>query len=297
MPRCALCGSGKAVDPCARHAAQQRATARAGGLLSPVREQPVVPAREVTLEAAHRLHAGLAFGFLALQVGAGRGVQASPSDGDDVQRSVDLAVSAAVQAMAVMSSGRDRDRRDAGHPCEVGVALEPRRASGLSDQDRGGQRTASCLSRRRSSVVADDTTSIGQARAWPTDRLRVSPSPAQDPTRLTGQHNGIPSCQRRVRRAGRCDRKPAPGSGASPRSPQAGRKAWPIGSNSDKAQIVLRTRIGLSRSVRRPSSSPQRKAAPAAPPRWPRSLCRWVRCREPSGRSPGWLSSASRRFQ
>lgn len=47
---------------------------------------------------------------------------------------------------AVLTSpGRDGDRRDAGHPERMGVALEPRRAGGLSDQDRSSRRPASCL--------------------------------------------------------------------------------------------------------------------------------------------------------
>ena len=59
---------------------------------------------QVALEAAHRLDAGLAFGFLALQIGTRSRVQASASDRDDVQRPVELAVAATIQAVAVAST-------------------------------------------------------------------------------------------------------------------------------------------------------------------------------------------------
>jgi hypothetical protein len=61
----------------------------------------VVVACEVALETAHRLDAGLTLGFLALQVGACLGVQAPSGDGDDVQRAVELAIAATIQAMAI----------------------------------------------------------------------------------------------------------------------------------------------------------------------------------------------------
>jgi hypothetical protein len=65
----------------------------------------VVVACEVALEAAHRLDAGLALGFLALQVGARGWVQASAGDGDDVQCAGELAVADAVQAVAIGAAG------------------------------------------------------------------------------------------------------------------------------------------------------------------------------------------------
>jgi hypothetical protein len=59
-------------------------------------EQPVVPAGKVSLEAAHRLHAGLAFGFLAREVGTRFGVQAAACDRYDVQRAVELTIASTV---------------------------------------------------------------------------------------------------------------------------------------------------------------------------------------------------------
>jgi hypothetical protein len=65
----------------------------------------MVASCEVALEAAHRLDAGLALGFLALQVGACPGVQAPAGDGDDVQRAVELAVAATIEAVAIGAAG------------------------------------------------------------------------------------------------------------------------------------------------------------------------------------------------
>jgi hypothetical protein len=56
------------------------------------------------LQTPQRLHAALAFGSLSLQVGAALGVPLSTRDRDDVQGAVDLAVAAAVQAVAVVSA-------------------------------------------------------------------------------------------------------------------------------------------------------------------------------------------------
>ena len=58
---------------------------------------------EVALEAAQRFAAGLAFGLLAREVGGGLGVETALADGEAVQRAVELAVAAAVEAVAVGS--------------------------------------------------------------------------------------------------------------------------------------------------------------------------------------------------
>lgn len=65
----------------------------------------MVVACEVALEAAHRLDAALALGFLAREVGACCRVDATACDRDDVQRAVELAVAAAIEAVAVVSPG------------------------------------------------------------------------------------------------------------------------------------------------------------------------------------------------
>ena len=56
---------------------------------------------EVAFEAADGFAGGLAFGSFALQVGAGFGVAACACDGDAVDRGVDLAVAAAIEASAM----------------------------------------------------------------------------------------------------------------------------------------------------------------------------------------------------
>lgn len=58
-------------------------------------------AREVALEAAHRFAAALAFGLSTGKIGGGVGVEASLGDGKAVQRTVELAVPSAVQAVAL----------------------------------------------------------------------------------------------------------------------------------------------------------------------------------------------------
>ena len=55
-----------------------------------------------------RFAAGLAFGLLAGEVGGGLGVQAALGDGEAVQRAVELAVAAAVEAVAVRCARRRR---------------------------------------------------------------------------------------------------------------------------------------------------------------------------------------------
>src|SRR3954453_12277704 len=71
-------------------------------------------AGEVALEAADGLAAGLAFGLAAGEGGGALGVHAAFGDGEAVQRAVDLAVAAVVEAVALRSPGGGRDRRGAG---------------------------------------------------------------------------------------------------------------------------------------------------------------------------------------
>jgi hypothetical protein len=59
----------------------------------------------VAFEAADGFAAGLAFGEFALDVGAGLGIARGACDGDRVQRAVELAVAAAVQAMSGAVAG------------------------------------------------------------------------------------------------------------------------------------------------------------------------------------------------
>ena len=64
-------------------------------------EQVPDAACEVAFEAADRFAVGLAFGAFAGDVGAGFGVAAGAGDGDAVNGGVDLAVAAAIEAVAV----------------------------------------------------------------------------------------------------------------------------------------------------------------------------------------------------
>ena len=78
-------------------------------------------AGEVAFEAADGVAVGLAFGVLARDVVLRVRVAAGAGDGDAVDGGVDLAVAAAVEAVAVGASGADRDRCDAGGSGELGV--------------------------------------------------------------------------------------------------------------------------------------------------------------------------------
>src|SRR5215216_4794021 len=85
-------------------------------------------AGEVAFEAAEGFAGGLAFGPFAVEVGAGLGVAAGAGDGDAVDRGVDLAVAAAVEAVPVGAAGADRDRGEAGGAGQLGRGGESLRA-------------------------------------------------------------------------------------------------------------------------------------------------------------------------
>jgi hypothetical protein len=76
----------------------------------------------VAFEAADGVAVGLAFGALAFDVGACLGVAAGAGDGDAVDGGVDLAVAAAVEAVAVGLAGADWDWCDAAGAGELRVA-------------------------------------------------------------------------------------------------------------------------------------------------------------------------------
>jgi len=97
------------------------------------------PAGEVAFEAAHGFEAGLAFGAFAGQVVLGLGVAAGAGERDAVNRGVELAVAAAVQAVAVGLAGADRDRGDAGGAGELGFGAKAAGAGDLAEQLGRGQ--------------------------------------------------------------------------------------------------------------------------------------------------------------
>jgi hypothetical protein len=72
-------------------------------------------------------------------------VAAQTSDGDAVDGGVDLAVAAAVEAVAVGVAGADRDRGDAAGAGELGVAGEAPDAGDLADQLARRQRAEAGL--------------------------------------------------------------------------------------------------------------------------------------------------------
>ena len=102
-------------------------------------------AGEVALEAADGFAAGLAFGLAAGEVGGALGVQAALGDGEAVQRAVELAVAAVVEAVALGSSGGGGDRRRAGGAGELGVGGEAGDVGDLAEQLGGGQDAAAAF--------------------------------------------------------------------------------------------------------------------------------------------------------
>jgi hypothetical protein len=79
-------------------------------------QEPVDGADEVALEGSEGFAAGLAFGLFATEERLGRGVVASFVEHEAIERAVELAVAAGVQAVAVGASG------DAG----IGAAADSR---------------------------------------------------------------------------------------------------------------------------------------------------------------------------
>ena len=76
-------------------------------------------------------------------------VVAGAGDGDHVQRSVELAVLAAVKAQVVALSRGRGYWGDAGLASEARVGAVSLSAGGTADQNRGGQRATARLSQQR----------------------------------------------------------------------------------------------------------------------------------------------------
>jgi hypothetical protein len=83
-------------------------------------------------------------------------------DRDDVQRVVELAVPAAVEAMLGALPGGARDRRGPGLQPEARVGPEPFVAGGVADQDGGGHRPAALLGQQLGAVRADQFGQVGR---------------------------------------------------------------------------------------------------------------------------------------
>src|SRR3954453_18559975 len=108
-------------------------------------EQVPDAAGEVALEAADGFFGAFAFGAFAGDVVLGLGVAAQARDGDAVDGGVDLAVAAAVEAVAVGLARADGDRSDA----DQVTPEHPRPAT--SDTAKGGQAQRPTASKRVSS--------------------------------------------------------------------------------------------------------------------------------------------------
>ena len=75
----------------------------------------------MSFEAADRFSAAFAFGLFAFEVGACGWVDAALGDCDAVEGAVELAVAAAVEAVAPVFAGAGVEGRDAGVAGELGV--------------------------------------------------------------------------------------------------------------------------------------------------------------------------------
>jgi hypothetical protein len=124
-------------------------------------EQVPDAAGEVAFEASQRFAVGLAFGAFAFEVGLGFAVAACAGERDAVQRGVELAVAAAVQAVAVGAPGADGDRRDAGGARELGVVCEAAGAGDLAEQLGGRQWPEAWLDEQLRRGLGDELGDLG----------------------------------------------------------------------------------------------------------------------------------------
>ncbi len=103
----------------------------------------------------------LAFGSFALDVGLAFGVAAGSGDGDAVDGSVDLAVAAAVEAVALGLARAGWDRCDAAGAGELGVGCEAVGAGDLADQLGGRQRPEAGLVEQLRGGLGDELGDLG----------------------------------------------------------------------------------------------------------------------------------------
>jgi hypothetical protein len=110
----------------------------------------------VAFEAAQRFTAALAIGLLASEVLGGIGVQAALRDGQAVQRAVELAVAATIEAVAIGVPGGCGDRCGPGDPRELGVGGESPDAGDFTDQLGGGQHAAAAFGQQPGRELGDE---------------------------------------------------------------------------------------------------------------------------------------------
>src|SRR6185437_6602677 len=119
----------------------------------------VEAADEVALEAAE-CHAAHSLGLLAGEVGGGCGVVTSGIDREAVQREVELAVAAAVEAVTVLASGGGGDGCNAGSSGELRVAFEAVGAGDFGEQLGGCQWAAAGHGHQLRTKLADEQTDL-----------------------------------------------------------------------------------------------------------------------------------------
>jgi hypothetical protein len=154
-------------------------------------------AGEVAFEAADGFFGALAFGAFAGDVVLGLRVAAQAGDGDAMDGRVDLAVAAAIEAVAVGLAGAGGDRSHAGGAREFGVAGEPARAGDLADELGRGQRPETGLGQQLRRDLGDQVGDLGFERL---DRLAQFADAAQ---LVTGDMTRIVCSVRASRRATR----------------------------------------------------------------------------------------------
>jgi len=99
-------------------------------------------AGQQSLEAAQRFASRLAFGLPALEVRAGAWVPAALDDGELVERGVELSISVAVEAVALLLARGGIERRDAGKARELRIGAKSTDPAGLADELSGDQSSA-----------------------------------------------------------------------------------------------------------------------------------------------------------
>jgi hypothetical protein len=97
---------------------------------------------ELAFEAADRFASALAFGLLALEVGACAWMHTGLCDRDAVEGRVELAVTAAVEPVALHAARARFERRDAAVTGELRVGAEAVDRPDLGEQLRCGERSA-----------------------------------------------------------------------------------------------------------------------------------------------------------
>ena len=134
---------------------------------------------EVALEAAECFAVGLPRRFCG-DVGLSLGVAASAGDGDAMDRRVELAVAAAVEAVAVGLAGADRDRCESGGAGELASlakrpapAISPTSLAAVGGPNPGSESSCGAILATRSAISASSDLMV-----WVSLRSRRSSSRA-----------------------------------------------------------------------------------------------------------------------